>query len=350
MKSNILLVLLCHFLAFSACSQTVTPLYRDFVIANDQLWALTENGHLRLFDLKSEARLTEPMVKDSLVAIAIDIHSVLVVGDKQHRIQKYDSAGGVWNSLGNYSGSLYGITFDQDNNCYLITSKGVVELGSNRTYFPDSGLNTQIHYHGAWFRQPTYYMDSAGNLWLGFRYGEWGGDLFVFNTRLKRFLPLNISGYSIELYPVQGICSNGGDVFISTGVDHMSTSGSIVRFKNYKASVIFESSPYSDAHRHDSAFQGEYIGPTAFNNFDRRLYFYSQHGFFRGDPNQDLSSIEKWEKVARPHLKWSWGQQDAVGSPMNVRKIAFYRNSKMLFLTQLNGIGILQDGDAVFLN
>jgi len=192
-------------------------------------------------------------------------------------------------------------------------------------------------------------MDAADNLWLGFQYGEWGGDLFVFNTRLKRFLPLNIGGFSIELYPIQGICSNREEVFISTGMDHMTTSGSIVRFKDYKASVIFDSSPFADAHRDDSAFQGEYIGPAAFNNLDHRLYFYSQHGFFRGDPDQDLSSIEKWGKIGQPRLKWSWDQSDAVGSPMNVRKIAFFHDSKIVFLTQLNGIGLLQNGDAVFL-
>lgn len=150
MKSNFLLALLCHALAFSACGQIETPLYSGFVIAHDQLWALTGHGHLRLFDLKNMTRLTAPPVEGSVVAIATDIRSALVIGDKHHRIEKYDSGSHSWTLLGNYTGILYGIIFDQANSCYLITSKGVVELGTNRTYFPDSGLNSQIHYHGAW--------------------------------------------------------------------------------------------------------------------------------------------------------------------------------------------------------
>lgn len=66
---NIFLILLCHFLAFSAYGQTATTSYSDFVIANDQLWALTGNGHLRLFDLKNAARLKEPHLQDFVVTL-----------------------------------------------------------------------------------------------------------------------------------------------------------------------------------------------------------------------------------------------------------------------------------------
>jgi hypothetical protein len=350
MKITILSVLLCNSLALNACSQTAATLYSDFVIANDQLWALTGDGHLRLFDLKNAAPLTEPPIQDSLVAVAKDVHSAIVIGDKNHRIERYDTGGHSWTLLGNYSGTLYGITFDHANTCYLITSRGIVELGTKQSYLPDSGRNSQINYHGAWFWPLTYCMDAEDNIWVGFRFGEWGGDVFVFNTHLRRFLPLNLKGIDIELNPVQAICSNGDNIFISTGLDHMmTTSGDIIQFKNYSASIVLDSSPFSDKHQKDTSFTGEYIGPAAFNNVDHCLYFYSQHGFFRGDPDKDLSSIEKWEKIAQPHLKWSSGQMDAVGSPMNVRKIAFYHDSQMVFLTQLNGIGLLQDGQVSFL-
>jgi hypothetical protein len=320
------------------------------VIVTDRLWALTGNGHLRLFDLEQSKRVSDPLFEDSLTAITMDIHSAIVVGNKHHRIERYDTSTNSWVLLGNYSGTLYGITFDHANTCYLITSNGIVELGTKQSYLPDSGLNSQIHYHGAWFQQPAYYMDAEDKLWVGFRYGEWGGDLFVFNTRLKQFLPLKMNGYSIDLNPIQCICSNGTDIFITTGMNHMmTTSGSIIKFNNYEASVIFDSSPFSDAHRNDTSFVGEYIGPAAFNNEDHYLYFYSHNGFFRGDPDKNLSSIEKWEKLGRPNLKWSWGQRNAVGSPMNVHKLAFYEDSRIVFLTQLNGIGLLQDGQVIFL-
>jgi hypothetical protein len=352
MKKSILIPLFLYLPGFTARGQTKPHIYYDFVIVKDRLLAITDTGHIRLFDLNQADPPAERPFGDTLVAVAIakDIHSALIIADNHHHILKYDSVGHSWVLLGNYPNYLCGITFDHANTCYLITSRGIVELGTKQTYLPDSGLNKQTPYHGSWpTGQLTYHTDEQDNIWVGLRYGEWGGDLFVFNTRLKRFLPLTLNGFNIESKPIQCICSNGEDVFISTGLDHFTTSGSMIRVKNYKASIIFDSSPYSDAHRKDTSFIGEYIGPTSFNEIDHCLYFYSQHGFFRGDPDKDISTIEKWEKIAQPRLKWSSGQMNAVGSPMNVRKIAFYHNSQMAFLTQLNGIGLLQDGHAVFL-
>jgi hypothetical protein len=214
------------------------------------------------------------------MVIAKDIHSALVIGDTHHRIQQYDTTARSWTILGNYPGTLYGITFDHANACYLVMSKGIVELATNQIYLPDSSLGSPINFHKAWHRQPTYHMDAEDDLWVSFRYGEWGGDLFVFNTRLKHFLPLEMNGFSIELNPIQSISSNGEDILVSTGMDHLSTTrGSIIKLKNYKVNVVFDSSPFSDAHRKDSSSEGEYIGPVAFNTFDHCIYFYSQHGF-----------------------------------------------------------------------
>jgi len=56
-------------------------------------------------------------------------------------------------------------------------------------------------------------------------------------------------------------------IFISTGLAHFTTSGSVIRVKNNKVGVIF-ASPFSEVHRKDSSFEGEYIGPISFNTAD----------------------------------------------------------------------------------
>jgi hypothetical protein len=93
---------------------------------------------------------------------------------------------------------------------------------------------------------------------------------------------------------------------------------------------------------------GEYIGPGAFNPFNNSIYFYSQHGFFRGDMAKDLSKFENWEKIVKPKLTWTNGQPDAVGSPMNVLKICIIDKARFVFLSQSDGIGLF-DGDKVIL-
>jgi hypothetical protein len=85
---------------------------------------------------------------------------------------------------------------------------------------------------------------------------------------------------------------------------------------------------------------GEYIGPAAFNEADKCVYFYCQYGIYKGDPATDLSVIANWKKVIAPKLHWKYGQPDAVGSPMNVLKMAFAPNGKLYLITQNDGIGV----------
>ncbi|MNL74322.1 hypothetical protein D3C87_1999410 [compost metagenome] len=41
-----------------------------------------------------------------------------------------------------------------------------------------------------------------------------------------------------------------------------------------------------------------------------------------------------------PKLHWSYGQPDAIGSPMNVLKLKFITPDKLIFVSQNDGIGI----------
>lgn len=89
---------------------------------------------------------------------------------------------------------------------------------------------------------------------------------------------------------------------------------------------------------------GEYIGPATYNKYDNSIYFYSQHGIFKGFKSKDLSKIENWEIILKPKLRWTWGQEDAVGAPMNVLKMNIIDKDKFIFLTQNDGIGFF-DGE-----
>ena len=315
--------------------------YQDFIIDSNKLWALTTEGQLKLFDL-SDYRPTKivPINDSPIVMVARDRYSNIVIADNVKYIKKYDKENHSWTIIGKYSGSLYGIVFDYSNACFLLTSNGIIDLRSKAVYFPDSSLNQQIHCNHNWFRKPVYFMDKENFLWIGFGYGEWGGDLVIFDTRSKRFVIPHLNGFEIDLNPVKAIFSDSSNVYLSTGLDHMATSGSIIKFQNFNATVLFDSSPYSPKNKETKDFIGEYIGPATFNEADHCIYFYSQHGIFKGNPQLDLSTIGQWEKVVQPHLKWSFGQPDAVGSPMNVLKMEFASNHTLVFLSQSNGIGI----------
>jgi len=312
--------------------------YTDLVIAGNKAWILTKTGRLRVIDLQRTVSHDLSIPDDgNIVALAKDRQSNIVIGTRGKYIRAYDSTRRSWKTLGTYSGSLYFIVFDSRNNCYLITSAGVVDLYQHKTYWPDSTLNTTFSRLDIKVQLlSALYMDAQDNLWLGFDHGEWGGDLFVFDTHLKLFHLPRFNAYDLD--PVRSIFSDGLWTYVSMGLCHFSTSGNIFRLRYYCSTNIFKS---STERAKDSIVYGQYIGPAAFNPGDHCLYFYSQDGIFRGDPGGDLSKLEKWEKMAEPRLLWSHGQPMAVGSPMNVRKMFFTDDGRLIFLTQLNGIGMM---------
>jgi len=320
--------------------------YSDLVINGNKVWALTNTGRLHVIDLQGTMARGLPVPgHGGIVALSMDRQSGVVVGTRDRHISVYDSLRHRWRTLGNHTGKLYAITFDSRNDCYLITSEGLVDLYHHKTYWPDSTLNRSFWPVSVRVQVlSACYMDKQDDLWLGFDLGEWGGDLFVFDTRLKIFHLPRFDLYGPE--PVRSIFSDGLWTYVSMGLAHFSTSGSIYRLRYYCSAQVLYSSTRREK---DTVIYGEYIGPAAFNTRDSGLYFYSQNGIFRGDRGRDLSRLDAWEKVAQPKLWWSSGQPMAVGSPMNVKKMIFTDDGRLVFLTQLNGIGVMTGRTISFL-
>jgi len=188
-------------------------------------------------------------------------------------------------------------------------------------------------------------MDKIDRIWLGFGYGEWGGDLHVFNTGSKEFEKPRLNKFDIALWPVKSFFEDKSTVYLSSGLDHMMASGIIVKFDDsLSASVVFESG-YGNEVRQTSkdstlrSMNGEYIGPAVYNSFNNSIYYYSQNGIFKGELSKDLSKIKNWDLVIKPKLHWNNGQPDAVGSPMNVLKLEIIDGDRFVLLSQNDGIG-----------
>jgi hypothetical protein len=235
-----------------------------------------------------------------------------------------DERGGAFKKISKSLNKVYNIVFNKNNDAYLITDKGILDASNGKTYLPDTSfrLNKQIR---GWPKPSAVFMDDEDNIWVGSGFGEWGGELFVFNTKTEKFIRPVLNGFRIELYPVKSIFSDGNAIFISFGLQHMMTSGCIMKFTNYKCSPVFVSESRwvedIDTSRGKRLQGGEYIGPAAYSQNDHCIYFYSQHGIFKGEKEKDLSKIDNWIKIASPKLHWKSGQPDAVGSPMNVLKM-----------------------------
>src|SRR5690606_29864490 len=119
--------------------------------------------------------------------------------------------------------------------CFSITEKGIQNLATNKIYFNSKSLNNQIQYKDKWDKPYCGYIDKNDVIWLGFGYGEWGGNLFAFETNKKKFLDLSLDDFRIELFPIKSFFEDSTSVYISAGLQHMMTSGIIVKMDNQKA-------------------------------------------------------------------------------------------------------------------
>ena len=359
MKRLYLIILLCiASLYLQAQIITEMPIdadivYTDFVIRGNQLWALTPAGKVKVFDVSTGALLPVKINTGSkILQLAKDRTGNIILGDNSNTIYEIDSLSGEQTELYSFYNKLKGIIFNSHGNCFLLTNKGIYDCERQRNYFPEKLGNVQIRRGKEWFKEPVYIADKNDNIWVGFGYGEWGGELFVFNTNTGKFVDSLQNRLSIIQYPVNAIFEGEDRVFVNLGLMHFYITGSVVAVKDLIARVLFLSET-RQAYR-DTTFQapmipGEYIGAGAYNPADKNIYFHSQNGIFKGNPDSDLSKIESWTNVLKPSLQWGSGQPDAVGASINVTKMAFTNSGKLVFLAPLDGIGIFDGKDLIMI-
>jgi ligand-binding sensor domain-containing protein len=341
-RNHILLfTLLFNCILYSCKAQRQTEKsYVDAIIKNNRLFALTSSGHINIFDTNTGTAIdTNIHTVSAITAIGTDRKGQIIVTEKNRNVDILDDNKLTFRKIFTSSALVYAIVFDQSNQLYLITGKGIVNIATRKIYLADSTFHLNHQLRG-WSKPSSVSMDTDDNIWVGSGYGEWGGDLFVFSTTEKKFIKPVLNKFRIELFPVKSIFNDGKSVYISCGLQHMMTSGCIVKFDKLQCSSVF----FSESHwyKEKEMTEGEYIGPALYNNVDSCIYFYSQNGIFKGSHKNDLSNISAWTKVASPKLHWTSGQPDAVGSPMNVLKMTFDGNGKLFLITQNDGIGVLE--------
>ena len=330
-------------------------LYTNFSLSKEYIWGLTLDGNLNLFEKISGKHIDKKIPKTHhILFITRNKLGDIIIVTENKEILKYNEQLNTWEFVSKIDEASYGVVFDTKNNSYSLTNKGIEETTTHHIYFSDSSLNHQLNFKDSWGKPYCFYIDKRDIIWVGFGHGEWGGNLFVFDTKSKAFLVPKLDSFEIELFPIKSFFEDSSSLYLSAGIQHMSTSGTIVRFDGLKACTIIN----SESHWSSSMktletrvmIPGEYIGPATFNPFNNSIYFYSQNGFFRGSKSKELSDLKNWELVSKPRLKWVNGQPDAVGSPMNVLKLEILDKNRFVFLSQNDGIGLFDGEKTIMLN
>lgn len=86
---------------------------------------------------------------------------------------------------------------------------------------------------------------------------------------------------------------------------------------------------------------GLFVGPGAYNKQDDCIYFATSRGIYKIKADGGRSADAEF--VIDPALRW--GREPlAIGASMNIKRMEFLPDGRLLFLTAFDGIGILDQG------
>jgi hypothetical protein len=204
----------------------------------------------------------------------------------------------------------------------------------------------------AYFQMPQYvFLDSKDRLWMTASFGEFGGDLQVFDTRRMKIL--NHRQDSIKFgsfFPKSVFEGDDGDVFITSGLQHIMNSGEIFKIgSDLEARRIFRSEGLKKIDRKTKTVLDEgglFVGPGVFNAMDRSITFATDRGIHKTDL-KSTGGLEKPALLFNPKLTWTQ-EPLAVGASMAIKKMEYTSDGKLIFLTKKDGLGIY-DGKRVTL-
>ncbi|TSD66865.1 hypothetical protein FFF34_005545 [Inquilinus sp. KBS0705] len=169
--------------------------YNNIIVSNSLVYTLTDSGALETFDLYNDKLVNTYKPKSKIKFLSQDHFGNLIIADEQNVIKRKNGTG--WVTLMVYKDSdLYNIVFNSRNECFLITNKGIIDNSTARIFKPDHTFSHSEWSNGrrdgwGWGRFAYYspaFLDSKDNLWVVSDHGEWGADLFTFDTKTKKFI------------------------------------------------------------------------------------------------------------------------------------------------------------------
>jgi hypothetical protein len=183
-------------------------------------------------------------------------------------------------------------------------------------------------------------------------FGEFGGDIQIFDA--KNFCIVNNKFDSISpglMHPKSVLETPDQKIFITSGLQHFSSSGDIYRIStDGSATKVFHSSGLRVIDRETKKVIDEgglFVGPGAYNKEDDCIYFATSRGIHKIKSNQNKS--EAATLVVDPALRWGH-EPLAIGVAMNIKRMEFLSDGRLLFLTAIDGIGILDHGKITLLH
>jgi hypothetical protein len=376
MRPNFFFTLVFFLIAFSAFTQSDSSIsriektnssYRTTLYHNDNVYAISESGQVVIWNLSKLDTIPFPhndTASYKFLCVAKDRMDAIYFGTDKGHIFKFGPEKKVWSLERKLTNPVHHIVFNSDNHALVIVPYAVYDPITKRrwTKFENhtDGLIRKKKVFGLfwkrvhkYFQMPQYtFMDSQDRLWMTASFGEFGGDLQIFDSKNFRIMDNKFDSISSGLFFPKSVFEGPNrEIFITSGLQHFANSGDIYRINpDGTTTKVFHSSGPRVLDRKTKKVIDEgglFVGPGAYNKQDGCIYFATSRGIHK--IKADENKYETAELVVDPGLRW--GREPlAIGVAMNIQGMEFLPDGRLLFLTAMDGIGILDRVKIVLLH
>ena len=394
MKNLFYLLILAFQFCFSQTStDSVTPIpvkifgsnYKDFVVIEKNVFAITNGDSLVTWNLETNYF---QFVKKEIATIVKTSKNNIIVGTKKGLILQKN--GDVYEKILNIKRPFYKLLIDKNDAILTISDRGIHH--KNKKNYPYNSKISHPNFgdyesFNSFAIPDVAYLDHKNLLWLTYDNGEFGQTILFFDLNTRKFFEgehlflesnFNESQYNEQLQkeypdkikkvsedflfkfpynlpiyrPVKGICQDEqSNFYFSQSLMHFLLSGGILKYvevekdfyKNIDLSNVLERKKNSSESSLSFMDVTEYLGPIQYNQYDGKIYYYTDNGFFKVLQND--TGLSK-EFIFKPTILWKFGLKGSVGYQMNIKKFEFISEKEMVFLTSFNGIGYY-DGKSI---
>ncbi len=349
--------------------------YLDFVIVKNKVVAINSDHQLVVWDLNQldTVYLTNQIRSLQCTAICKSKQNDVYIATTNGGVFKIDPSTLNCELVLNCQSPITAICINSRNKIFLVTKGGVYNPLSGKKWTKFRNHTKGIIYHKSilgiytkrsdcYFSKPQFtYLDSQDRWWLCSSYGEFGGDIEIFDTRHQRIYNNKFDSLSAGAYNPKSIFEDDkGTIYLTSGLQHMHSSGQIYRIatKN-KATKIFSSRDFKDTSVDVRMMpigiieiianldQELFVGPGTYNSKDSSIYFATDAGFYKAHL-PITGKIKTIIPLFEPELNCCC-EPLAVGKSMAVLKVEWNANQTLFFLTALNGIGFYDGKKITFL-
>lgn len=357
MLKKVFLVIDLILFAFAIKAQGVE--YRDVLCTSRHLLAIRADGRLIAWNLDNLERMM--LQQDTTVrylSIGQNHRNELYLGTNDGRVFQLNPQDFSTRKVATVKRKVpvRNICFSRSGEMYLVVPNVLYDPARHRYWEKFDHRKTPLKVtQKRWFffRKRTYryflvpgfvYADSRDRLWMFNHFGEFGGAIQCFDMRQRKPIDLHIEGLNLGLFfPQSAFEDDQKRLYISSGVQHMGNSGEILQITDQNAVRVFDGESVIDSTNADPFNEGLFVGPGAFHQKERKIYFATQRGIYRATL-QESGQMNQPEWVFKPEIKWT-SEQLAVGHAMAYRKLMFTSDGKLIFLTKTSGIGIFDGLD-----